>query len=86
MATTQTLSHDAGDGSPGARIRSAGVAAREEGENVAEAPTVVAAHRALWASPSHRANILHATFTRVGIGVTRDRQGNVWVTEDFVSP
>jgi uncharacterized protein YkwD len=86
MATTQTLAHDATDGDAGARIRAAGVAAREQGENVAVAPTVAAAHRALWASPSHRANIVHATFARVGIGVVRDARGMVWVTEDFSAP
>jgi hypothetical protein len=86
MASTQNLAHDAGDGDPGVRIRSAGVAAREQGENVAVAPTLAAAHRALWASPSHRANILHATFTRLGIGVTRDAHGMFWVTEDFSAP
>jgi uncharacterized protein YkwD len=86
MSTKQSLAHDAGDGDPGVRIQSAGVAAREQGENVAVAPTVVAAHRALWASPSHRANILHGTFTRVGIGVTRDAHGMFWVTEDFSAP
>jgi hypothetical protein len=86
MSAAQTLAHDAGDGDPGVRIRAAGVAAREQGENVAVAPTVAAAHRALWASPSHRANILHATFTRVGIGIVRDAKGMVWVTEDFSAP
>jgi len=86
MANTQTLAHDATDGDPGARIRSAGVAAREQGENVAVAPTVTAAHRALWASPSHRANILHATFARVGVGVVRDAKGLVWVPVVFSAP
>jgi uncharacterized protein YkwD len=86
MSAAQTLAHDAGDGDPGDRIRLAAIAAREQGENIALAPTVVAAHRALWASPSHRANILHATFTRVGIGITRDPKGMIWVTEDFSAP
>ena len=41
------------------------------------------AHRALWASPSHRGNLLLDQFTKVGIGVVRGPDGAVWVTELF---
>ena len=41
------------------------------------------AHRALMASPHHRANILEPRFTEVGVGLYRDPQGRFWVTEMF---
>ena len=66
-------------------MRAAGVGAHEEGENVAHAGTVARAHRALWDSPSHRANILRPTFARVGVGVVHDAHGDAWVVEEFTS-
>jgi uncharacterized protein YkwD len=83
MASVHDLSHDAGDGSPVDRLRSAGLDARDIGENVAHAPAIALAHRALWASPSHRANLLGAQFDRVGVGVARDEHGDTWVAETF---
>ena len=41
------------------------------------------AHRALMASPGHRANILEPRFTKVGLGVYRSAKGEFWVTEMF---
>jgi len=83
MAAEHDLSHDAGDGGPVDRLRAAGLDARDLGENVAHAPSVAFAHRALWASPSHRANLLGAGFDRVGVGVARDERGDAWVAETF---
>jgi uncharacterized protein YkwD len=53
------------------------------GENVAHATTVALAHRALWASPSHRANLLRREFESVGVAVARDDRGDAWVVETF---
>lgn len=75
--------HDAGDGSPDERARAAGVSAALIGENVAHARTATLAHRALWASPSHRANLLEPAFDAVGIGVVPGEDGSVWVSELF---
>ena len=41
------------------------------------------AHRALMASPGHRANILETRFTKIGLGVYRNTKGEFWVTEMF---
>ena len=41
------------------------------------------AHRALMASPDHRANILEPRFAKVGVGVYRNFAGEFWVTEMF---
>ena len=35
-------------------------------------------------SPPHRANILNASYTGIGIGAYRDARGVWWVTQDFV--
>jgi uncharacterized protein YkwD len=53
------------------------------GENVAYAGSVDQAMAALEASPPHRANLLNPAFTSIAIGVV-ERDGRVWVTEDFV--
>lgn len=42
------------------------------------------AHRALMNSPGHRANILNPIFTKAGIAVLRDADGQFWVTEMFL--
>jgi uncharacterized protein YkwD len=55
------------------------------GENVAHATDPVRAHRALWASPSHRTNLLHRGFSRWGLGVMRDEDGSLWICEIFAS-
>jgi uncharacterized protein YkwD len=56
------------------------------GENVGEGPTVDDIHTAFMHSTEHRANILDHDFTQVGVGVTVDSHGVVWVTEDFRQP
>ena len=51
------------------RLKRAGVVVSMCGENVAEADSAEDAHRVLMDSPAHRANMLGAKFTHVGIGV-----------------
>jgi uncharacterized protein YkwD len=55
------------------------------GENIAFNSTVRRAHRALMASPGHRANILDPRMRRVGVGIV-ERGGELWVTEVFTKP
>lgn len=83
MRASGLVAHDAGDGMPRDRIENAGVGFREMGENVAKARTVALAHRALWASPSHRGNLVHPRFDRMGVGVVVDTEGSVWVAQLF---
>jgi uncharacterized protein YkwD len=85
MRAAGLLAHDLadGEGDVAARIESHGVRASLVGENVARARTVALAHRALHASPSHRANLLHPEFTDVGFAVAREPGGVVYVTEVF---
>jgi uncharacterized protein YkwD len=56
------------------------------GENVGEGPSVSDIHSAFMNSPEHRANILDHDFTQVGVGVSVDKNGIIWVTEDFRQP
>src|SRR5436305_4971981 len=56
------------------------------GENVGEGPSVSDIHTAFMNSPEHRANILDHDFTQVGVGVAVDKNGIIWVTEDFRQP
>jgi uncharacterized protein YkwD len=83
MRDAGVLAHDLGDGGPIDRLRRAGVEAVRPGENVAHARTVERAHRVLWASPSHRGNLLDPGFSKLGVGVARGPDGSVWVSEVF---
>ncbi|MFZ5645458.1 MAG: CAP domain-containing protein [Bacillota bacterium] len=56
-------------GSPFDMMKSAGITYRYAGENLAGAPAVDTAHTNLMNSPGHRANILNANFSKVGIGI-----------------
>jgi uncharacterized protein YkwD len=53
-------------------------------ENVAKASSLDEAHRLLVNSPSHRANMVDAAFTQVGIGTARGGDGMVYAVEIFV--
>ena len=83
MIDEKTVGHDVGDGDPRTRVFAAGLNPRATGENVASASTLGHAHRSLWASPSHRSNILEKRFTSIGVGVLKTPDGRVWVTEIF---
>jgi uncharacterized protein YkwD len=85
MARTHELAHQLDDGDPLERLHAAGIDTRYVGENLAHAPTVRLAHRALWVSPSHRANLVSREFERIGVGVVRDEHGDAWAVEIFAS-
>lgn len=66
------------------RLRAAGFLAGLSLENVARGYSAQEIHEGLLASPGHRANVLHATVTHVGIGVAREPDGaGLLVTEVF---
>lgn len=56
------------------------------GENVGFGPNADLVHDAFMASAPHRANILDARFTQVGVGAVRDATGRLWVVEVFRRP
>jgi uncharacterized protein YkwD len=86
MKQAHTLGHDVGDGDPAERLANAGLRAKETGENVAHAQSIVLAHRALYASVSHRENLLHPAFTHLGVAVLDDPDGSFWIAEVFSTP
>jgi len=53
------------------------------GENVGMGPDCPTIHDAFMSSPGHRANILDTDYNQVGVGVSTDENGTVYVTEDF---
>ncbi|MGZ3421717.1 MAG: CAP domain-containing protein [Polyangiales bacterium] len=84
MKKAHLLGHDVGDGDPATRVVEAGAAFKLVGENVAKAKAERTAHRALYASPSHRANLLDTRFKKVGIAVVVDaKTGDLWVAQLF---
>jgi uncharacterized protein YkwD len=52
-------------------------------ENVGYAASLEQVHAALMQSPGHRANILNPAFTLIGVGVSWDGGGRLWVTQNF---
>ena len=83
MRKQKRIAHDAGDGDPRSRVEGAQLSILATGENVAHALDVTRAHRALWASPSHRENLLQPRFDKIGIGIAVDADGSIWVCEVF---
>jgi uncharacterized protein YkwD len=83
MASARRLAHDAGQGTPLERAERAGIVVSALGENVAHAMDARGAHRTLWASPSHRGNLLDPRFDSVGIGAALGNDGTLWVCEVF---
>lgn len=70
-------------GSPFEMMRSFGISYRTAGENIARGYATPAAVVAAWmSSPGHRANILNAGFTYIGVGYISS--GNHW-TQMFIS-
>ncbi|MGE5484767.1 MAG: CAP domain-containing protein [Ignavibacteriales bacterium] len=72
-------------GSPFDQMKKAGISYRAAGENLAGAPTVEMAHDGLMNSPGHRANILNATYTHVGIGVATSSRYGLLFTQMFIA-
>ena len=80
------FAHESPEGrTPFDRMRQGNIPFVAAGENLALAPTVALAHQGLMDSPGHRANILHPSFRRVGIGAARaDGRGRMF-TQDFAN-
>jgi uncharacterized protein YkwD/uncharacterized membrane protein required for colicin V production len=84
MFVRSYFSHMSPDGStPSDRIRKANIRFMTAGENLALAPTLSLAHKGLMNSPGHKANILHKSYGRVGIGVLDGGAYGLMVTQNF---
>src|SRR6185369_16686388 len=84
MRNARKTAHDTANGDLVQRLERAGLEL-SAGENVAHAGSAALAQRALWASPSHRENLLFQGFDAVGIGVAPDADGTLWVCQVFAS-
>ena len=99
MADGCGLSHQCpGEPSLGARETAAGVSWTSAGENIGEGGPVADSQSAIAQmadelttdmlnerppDDGHRMNILSSQFRHIGIAVTRDKHGTVWMTQDF---
>lgn len=80
MAAENRLSHAGWERTVRAEFDTAGII----GENIAyNYPTAAAVTRNWLASPAHRANILQASFRRIGVGCAVDGNGQHWWTQEF---
>jgi len=69
--------------SPADRVRAAGIKYLITGENLALGPTLRICHNGLMNSPGHRANILHQSYGRVGIGILDGGLRGLMVSQEF---
>ncbi len=87
MITRNFFSHTNPDGqTPFTRMTQAGLSYSYAGENIAQDQTVQAAEKALMSDSGHRDNILNKNYTTVGIGVASDKNGNLYIVQDFLKP
>jgi len=89
MAQQDFISHTLQWGDLQSRITRAGYPLEVARENVASAPTIGMAQRALIDSPEHDNNILANDVTRVGIGIARcpdPLSRKLYITEIFAAP
>ena len=71
------------------RLSEGGIPWQAAGENIAIYTTVPGAEAAFMNEPrfqrNHRANILNANYTDVGIGIVKGPDGRLYITQDFVA-
>lgn len=78
------FAHVSPDGiTPADRVREAGIKYLITGENLALGPTLRICHTGLMNSPGHRANILHKSYGRVGIGILDGGLRGLMVSQEF---
>ncbi|HEX8378223.1 MAG TPA: CvpA family protein [Pedobacter sp.] len=84
MFSRSYFSHISPEGAtPFDRLKEGKITFRAAGENLALAQTLSLAHTGLMNSPGHRANILHKSFGRVGIGILDGNIYGIMVTQNF---
>jgi len=72
-------------GSPFDMMKKYGITYRAAGENIAMGQTTPAQVMQGWMnSPGHRANILNASFTQIGVGIAKNAQGQLIWTQQFI--
>lgn len=83
MVDKQYFNHNSPTyGSPFDMMKKFGISYSYAGENLAMAPTVTTAHKALMNSSGHRANILNTKYDQVGVGIVSSG-GNKYFVQLF---
>lgn len=82
MAADGAISHNDSFFTAATKAR---LGAKALGENVGTSGSIDDVHDRLMASAPHRANLLDARFTVVGMGAVADG-GAYWITQDFLQP
>jgi uncharacterized protein YkwD len=87
MKTHRFMAHESPrTGKPKDRLVKARIAFRGAGENIAIGRTVEHGHAMLMASPKHRENMLNPAFTHLGVGIHRNDNGWLVITQVFLTP
>ena len=89
MARQMKMEHKLDDKTPFDRLKDAGYEFLAAAENIAMGDEQVALSVILQAwmdSKDHRANILNAEYTEIGIGIARDKNGRLYYTQVFGRP
>lgn len=72
-------------GSPFDMMKKFGISYKTAGENIAMGQTSPEQVMQGWMnSPGHRANILKASFTQIGVGVAKNSSGRLYWTQQFI--
>jgi uncharacterized protein YkwD len=87
MVLTGIFNHVIGGLGPGDRITAEGYAWQRYGENIAFGYSTASQVVVGWMnSPGHRANILKAEFTEIGLGYALNAQGRAYWVQVFAAP
>jgi uncharacterized protein YkwD len=88
MARQGKMEHTLDDKTPFDRLREAGIKFSAAAENIAAGDRVTHAMimKAWMESKDHRANILEAEYSEIGVGVARDKSGQIYYTQVFAKP
>ena len=74
-------------GSPFTMMQSFGISYSSAGENIAKGQRTPAEVMKSWMnSPGHRSNILNASYTQIGVGLAKDKNGVACWTQMFIRP
>lgn len=84
MFTRGYFSHETPEGiDPFERMKKLHIRFKTAGENLAHSNTLLSAHSGLMNSPGHRANILNAHFSRLGIAILDGDDKGLMIVEEF---
>ena len=89
MAQQGKMEHNLDGKTPFDRMRSAGYRFAKGGENIAACDAVVppaTLMKAWMDSKNHRENILLAEFSEIGLGLSRDKTGQIYYPQLFARP